>query len=357
MPSIVDNLGACGNAVRRLSEETQLGVKIEGVHLCRDGRIAIIELCAANGEAFVFDIAVLQNAAFVEGGLQHILESSRIRKVVFDARICNDALYHIYGFVMVNVYDIQVLHAMKFKTVADRYVDGFSKCLSQSRLLSAPEWRSYESVKKRGKNMFAPERGGDETVWERRPLHDCLLAYCDDDARQLINMKLLWQSSELDVFVSQRSQARIQKTVEHAYPAKGKHMALLDFAILPDASAASCRDTPEVCSICLDSLGQHDHRAPEVRSLPCGHAFHDECLAEHVRHNSAGRAERNCPDCRHPFASIDRALGLPGTVKNLHPVHPFTSARPRGNPRRPCRNLVSTGHCSFGACCRFSHDL
>jgi len=201
--------------------------------------------------------------------------------------------------------------------------------------------------------------------------HWTLRWYLLNDARCYLALKRTWGDTTIEHLVKERTDGRIQQAILHADAAKGKHMALLDFSLGTDSQTAPTVQRRDICAICLDSLAQTGASRREIRCLPCGHAFHDDCLAgdiRHDRHEDRGaerdgrhrdrEAERSCPECRQIFTSTDRALGKRGQVKNLHPTHPLTSQRPpERKQRQACRNIISTGYCSFGLRCRFSHDV
>lgn len=54
-----------------------------------------------------------------------------------------------------------------------------------------------------------------------------------------------------------------------------------------------------VCTICTDNYDAEK----AVAAMPCGHVFHDECLAKWLSN------ARNCPSCRKTLK------------KNQHPIH------------------------------------
>merc|ERR1712224_840989 len=64
------------------------------------------------------------------------------------------------------------------------------------------------------------------------------------------------------------------------------------------------------CSICLESLSVRPDgtsvdraaRADSIGMLPCGHAFHTECINEWLQH------EARCPLCRQAAYGVDRVL-------------------------------------------------
>jgi exonuclease 3'-5' domain-containing protein 1 len=56
--------------------------------------------------------------------------------------------------------------------------------------LTASEKQVWEGVKEKGRNLFAPERGGSYEVFNVRPLSNDMLLYCIQDVQF---MPKLWQ--------------------------------------------------------------------------------------------------------------------------------------------------------------------
>lgn len=201
---------------------------IEGINLCRTGRIALIQLCTKSGEVFLFDIAVLGQDAFDKGGLRAVLESEQICKVIFDGRADADALYHQFHVQIRHAFDLQVQHALRFSNSNDRYVKGLKKCLSDANVVPLMERERLEALKEEGLRLFAPEKGGRYEVWMERPLNQALVDYAAADVKYLLSMKAIWHASQ-DVL--QLTRDRLQGAVQAAVPAKGQHMSVRDFSL------------------------------------------------------------------------------------------------------------------------------
>ena len=111
-PIFVDNLLWLPSVVEELLEGEAVAVDIEGVNLCRDGRISIIQVCDAQGRVFLFDITKMGSDAFIDWpgrpSLRALFENPHLMKVIFDGRADADALWYIFGVQMCNVYCLQV---------------------------------------------------------------------------------------------------------------------------------------------------------------------------------------------------------------------------------------------------------
>ena len=66
-----------------------------------------------------------------------------------------------------------------------------------------------------------------------------------------------------------------------------------------------------LCSICLSTF-------TEPVTIPCGHTFCLECLAEHRRRTSSAATPSTCPNCRQDFLTIPgRTIALKNTLQLL----------------------------------------
>lgn len=336
MAQIIDTIEASLNAVATLAGDEQVAITVSGVHMCREGRISSIHICRENDEVHIFDITCLGSSAFELGGLGGFLENPHVLKVLFEGRVCNDALQHLFGVTMQNVYDLQVLHALKFKQGNRKgngkgkgkhlFVDGFKTCLEASQVVAGnADWQEFVAIKERGKVLFAEEKGGTPEVWEMRPLHPDLIAYANIDVKYMLKMKRAWESPSLDVLVKERGAQRIRNAIEGDKPARGKHMAIIDFQLGVDASTSIARELPKTCCICLGDLCDGRSEGLDVRPLPCAHAFHEECIANHIRSEhrqwlESGMARQfwpKCPECRQTFPTYNKALATnSGSVRD-----------------------------------------
>lgn len=235
---LIDSVATCRHAAQTLLYEAEIGVDIEGVDLCRHGRISLIQVATHSNDVFLFDITKLGPEAFERGGLRELLHSTWVRKVVFDGRADNDALHHLFGVVMDNAYDLQVLHALKFSSSNDRFVKRFSKCLEESRVLGEKDQREAKAVKEQGRRLFSPEHGGSYDVWEARPLVPELIEYAVADVQYLLRMKEQWQSRHLNSTVETLTRERIRKAINGPMAAKGAFMCQRDFSLDCGTTAA-----------------------------------------------------------------------------------------------------------------------
>jgi exonuclease 3'-5' domain-containing protein 1 len=238
--SLIETLEGCVAAIHELVNEHEIAIDIEGVNLCRDGRISIIQIANTKGHIYLFDITKLGKRSFREGGLEFLLHSHQVLKVIFDARTDNDALFHQYNVTMKNIYDLQVLHALKFSSDRDKYLKGLERCLQEAAALipiSPVDLKRMQQIKKKGRSLFSPNhgRGGSNSeIWELRPLHPDLLEYAANDVKYMLPMKEAWLRdcpATLNLAVEQITQDRVYRAIHAEAPAQGSHMARRDFEL------------------------------------------------------------------------------------------------------------------------------
>eukprot|EP00930_Biecheleria_cincta_P030460 TRINITY_DN21102_c0_g2_i2.p1 TRINITY_DN21102_c0_g2~~TRINITY_DN21102_c0_g2_i2.p1 ORF type:complete len:332 (-),score=69.35 TRINITY_DN21102_c0_g2_i2:115-1110(-) len=221
---VVDTVQLCQAAVAELFREKEVAVDIEGVELGRRGEICLIQITGASSDiVYLFDIFVLRDKTFGEGGLKKLLETEEVAKLFFDVRADCDALHHIFGVNVCAAYDVQVLWHVRFQHPDDVYLQGLKKVqtkfLEQSKVLTPRSMRKIDSIKDAGQKMFVPELGGSYEVWKQRPFPPELLEYAAADVKFLLDMRSLWaddcvdESSRLDSTVKEISAKRLSEFV------------------------------------------------------------------------------------------------------------------------------------------------
>ena len=88
-PVFVDTEASCRDEITRLLDaQTDVAVDVEGVSLCRDGRVCLIQLAGPDPSTPVVlvDIVAIGEAAFAGGRLRELLESKTVTKIIFDPR-------------------------------------------------------------------------------------------------------------------------------------------------------------------------------------------------------------------------------------------------------------------------------
>nr|XP_014347254.1 PREDICTED: exonuclease 3'-5' domain-containing protein 1 isoform X3 [Latimeria chalumnae] len=94
-----------GFAMLHIKKQNVVGVAVEGVNICRHGKLCWIQI-ATKSRVYLFDVLHLGLRAF-KNGLTMILEDRGILKVIHDCRWISDCLYSQYGVNLKNVFDTQ----------------------------------------------------------------------------------------------------------------------------------------------------------------------------------------------------------------------------------------------------------
>lgn len=236
---LIDKVSVCAEVVSRLLRETEIAVDIEGVDLCRTGQVCLIQIASPARKVFLFDITTMGAKAFSWGLLTDLLESFSVTKVLCDGRADSDALYHIYGVRMNQVYDIQVLHALVNSNEYDRYVKGLQRILDDVAVIPEGKQAQLKEIKQTGRRLFKPDLGGSYDVWQQRPLHKAMIEYAVADVQYILAIKAKWGSPSRDSLVRSITLERIGNAVRSPHAHKGQHMSIRDFP-LPSASGYFC---------------------------------------------------------------------------------------------------------------------
>ena len=186
----VDSIEKAKQACDQLRLFKELAFDCEGVQLGKGGKLTLIQMMAKGDKIFIFDVLALGESVFRNTGLQEILESKEIYKVMFDCRGDSDSLWDEYKVKLTNVLDMQLFEYM-VRPIAGTHLRGPSKpwhfrkpCIrgldttvstyvKWSDLLNGTGIRDFESAKKNGGELMRSCR----TVWRYRPLHEGLSRY------------------------------------------------------------------------------------------------------------------------------------------------------------------------------------
>ncbi|KAK4690478.1 exonuclease 3'-5' domain-containing protein 1, partial [Lecanoromycetidae sp. Uapishka_2] len=209
---------------------------LEGQELSRTGTISIFQLLVhPQDQVYLIDIHVLGDTAFVTAGtdgntLRGVLESPSIPKACFDVRNDSDALYHHFGISLQGIHDIQLMeNASRGHQSSRRLLNGLIKCIEADTYLTMQEKQAWRIVKDQGVKLFAPEKGGSYEVFNSRPLHDDIKAYCVQDVRLLTTLwDTYWHRLDQDwkTRVEFETRARVQESQSPHYRPHGEHKAL-----------------------------------------------------------------------------------------------------------------------------------
>jgi len=169
-----------------------ISLDLEGVYLSKRGVISLLQIF--DGKAvYVFDVLLLKDKLFVEGGyLRNVLSSTSVTKIMFDCRKDCEALYHQYGVKLDNVIDVQmaeILYRYKIIRDAPKYFIGLASAVEQHNILKGSEtFGCYTGIRNVALDKYSPARGGKMEVWSQRPVDVDLLLYCAEDIKNIYKL-------------------------------------------------------------------------------------------------------------------------------------------------------------------------
>lgn len=227
---LVDTVQKVIDAIQLIRRYKFIAIDLEGIELCREGRISIVQITSRENFVYLFDITTLQESAF-DNGLKDLLEDVDISKVFFDLRSDCDALFHQYHARPRNVLDCQIAFMKAPEQRRSRFNIGFRKALLATEVLTAKKREKMASIKEAGCKLFAPELGGSYEVFDMRPLPPELLDYLVTDVVVLLDLldEQLRLSGLSMHMLGKLSEARMNKTIDSPETPKGKQMAIKDF--------------------------------------------------------------------------------------------------------------------------------
>jgi len=241
---------AMDEAVARIQACDVVAVDCEGVNMSRVGAVTLLQV-AAGDRAYLFDVQAMGRACFemvsdasVTNGrnLKSVLEDPRVLKLMFDCRVDSDALFHQHGVSLTNVFDVQLadVAARRRNHHAVSLLSGMPKCAgrwlpkgptqaeaalaaqdnsSLSRDSSDPNAppdaasvaRVTEHLKRKVKEQYASNLGGDGELWAKRPLAEDVRRYAALDAWLL---KEIYSAMEHANVLDEDWRARVVKESE-----------------------------------------------------------------------------------------------------------------------------------------------
>ncbi|XP_076928194.1 exosome complex exonuclease rrp6-like [Bidens hawaiensis] len=171
-----------------------IGFDCEGVDLCRNGTLCIMQL--AFPDAVYLVDAIEGGRALVEA-CKPALESSNVLKVIHDCKRDSEALYFQFNIKLNNVFDTQIAYTLieeqeGVTKVPDDYI-------SFVGLLADPRYCGISYLEKQEVRVLLRQ---DPNFWKYRPLSELMVRAATDDVRFLLyiynkmvvkmNQKSLW---------------------------------------------------------------------------------------------------------------------------------------------------------------------
>lgn len=181
----------------RPSAERQLviGFDCEGVDLCRNGTLCIMQIAFSDA---VYLVDAIEGGRAVMEACKPALESGYVTKVIHDCKRDSEALYFQYGIRLHNVVDTQIAyHLIEEQEGRKRTLDDY---ISFVGLLADARYCGISYYEKKEVRTLLKE---DPNFWTYRPLSDQMIRAAADDVRFLpyiyhrmmekLNERSLWQ--------------------------------------------------------------------------------------------------------------------------------------------------------------------
>ncbi|XP_073974827.1 egl_like_exo domain-containing protein [Rhodnius prolixus] len=179
---VIANVKECLNLVEEIlnsGEGTAISFDCEGINLGVKGQLTLFQIGLTNGQAYIFDLVTCPNLV-VTGGLQRLLESDKVVKVIHDCRNDSVNLFNQYGITLRNVFDTQAAHAVVQLQLTGKPVYKVKNVSLNAlcELYGAPINPQKETLKALYRR--------DQRYWARRPLTRDMLLYAAADVLSLV---------------------------------------------------------------------------------------------------------------------------------------------------------------------------
>ncbi|KAJ1442760.1 Ribonuclease H-like superfamily [Sesbania bispinosa] len=162
------------------SPQSQLviGFDCEGVDLCRNGTLCIMQLAFPDA---VYLVDAIQGGDVLIKACKPALESTYITKVIHDCKRDSEALYFQFGIKLNNVVDTQIAYSLieeqeGRKRLPDDYISFVS-------LLADPRYCGISYLEKEEVRVLLRQ---DPKFWTYRPLSELMVRAAADDVRFLL---------------------------------------------------------------------------------------------------------------------------------------------------------------------------
>ncbi|KAK7864898.1 hypothetical protein R5R35_001987 [Gryllus longicercus] len=151
----------------------------EGVNLGVKGQLTLFQIGTCSGQAYIFDLVTCPKLVKA-GGLQCLLESEDVTKVIHDCRNDSVNLYNQYGITLRNIFDTQAAHAILQLQELGKPVHKVKNVSLNAlcELYDAP----INPMKDQLKNVYRR----DQRYWARRPLSRDMMIYAAADVLSLV---------------------------------------------------------------------------------------------------------------------------------------------------------------------------
>ncbi|XP_068082363.1 egalitarian protein homolog isoform X2 [Anabrus simplex] len=163
----------------KLGKNVAISFDCEGINLGVKGQLTLFQVGTMSGQAFIFDLVTCPTLV-TAGGLQRLLESEAVTKVIHDCRNDSVNLFNQFGITLRNVFDTQAAHAVLQLQELGKPVYKVKNVSLNAlcELYDAP----LNPLKDQLKNVYRR----DQRYWARRPLSRDMMLYAAADVLALV---------------------------------------------------------------------------------------------------------------------------------------------------------------------------
>ena len=212
-----------------------LYLDMQGANMSQHGSVSVMQIFSLpHKHTFLIDVAALGEKAFSTAGkcginLRMILESEIDPKVFFDVRNDSNVLWHKFQIRLHGVQDLQLMElATRPRNYDKQFVWGLLKCMEKSRAILGDEKVQRIDMKKIGRHLFVPDRGGTFDYFNERPLLPIVIAYCTNEVEILPRLWKHYHDHMDPVLENQvllESREREEPSRSAVFTETGPHMA------------------------------------------------------------------------------------------------------------------------------------
>ncbi|XP_014600429.1 PREDICTED: uncharacterized protein LOC106784924 [Polistes canadensis] len=167
------------NPRKARADNNVISFDCEGINLGAKGQLTLIQIGTMTGQAYVFDLFTCPTL-MQAGGLQKLLESDKVIKVIHDCKNDSVNLYNQFNVTLNNVFDTQAAHAViQFQETGKPVYKVKNVNLN---ILCDHYGAQSNPLKEQLKNIYRK----DQRYWSRRPMTRDMLIYASSDVLGLV---------------------------------------------------------------------------------------------------------------------------------------------------------------------------
>uniref|UniRef100_T1IXR4 Uncharacterized protein n=1 Tax=Strigamia maritima TaxID=126957 RepID=T1IXR4_STRMM len=306
-------------SAREISKEKVIAFSAEGRMMGRNGKLCclqveirilnikfqflIVRCIKADTFIYIFDM-MYQAKEFFQSGLKDILEDPKILKIMHDCRFISDALYHLFGISINNVYDTQVADIVIRKNnqrgkIPHRVRD-LGTCL-RDYLAVKPDELNFLSVPR---HLFEK----DQLELMKRPMTDQVIDAAADSVRYLRQLRLETMQRLL-----RDLEAGIDLYLSHVKDSSPREIALMSAHEVPEKMKLVLRGQRDLLALpqmaTTNDSGSYLSKLPDF--IPVKNSANEQCnpfaaTADYLEQRMAAYEE----SCANDAAENDKILNF-----------------------------------------------